>query len=111
MVDVVGPARNGRTQVALRNVPVVQVVVALEQRGVQHFDGGGIGKINGFVLVGIDQYERCQPRAALQQFFKIVTGPVAVAGVEFQFFFGVLFFSRLHAGSPVNCAGRFFAGR
>ncbi|MNZ36364.1 hypothetical protein D3C78_537810 [compost metagenome] len=89
VVHIVGATGNRRTQVAGRNVPVGDAVEILEQCPVEHLHRLGIGEVDAFLAVGIEDDEACQLRAALDQPGKVVAALVAIARVqEVGFLFG-----------------------
>ncbi|MNN50666.1 hypothetical protein D3C81_1652620 [compost metagenome] len=84
-VDVVSAAGNRRAQVVGRDVPVLDAVLGLEQRAVEHPDGVGVGEVDARLAVGIGDHERAQFGAALDQLGKVVATLVAVARVQGRF--------------------------
>ncbi|MCY1244368.1 hypothetical protein D9M72_574390 [compost metagenome] len=81
-MQVVGAAGNRRAQVAGRDVPVGDAVEVPEQRAVEYLHRLGVGEVDAFLAIGIEDDEARQLRAGFDQLGKVVAALVAVARVQ-----------------------------
>ncbi|MNS32462.1 hypothetical protein D3C72_645490 [compost metagenome] len=98
-MQVIDPARNGRTEVARRQIPVLDAVVQRQQGPVERLDGGRIGEIQGPGAMLVDEHEGQQLGGTLAEGVKIVRGLMAIARVQSGFVLG------LHAGPAEDRRG------
>ena len=83
VVQVVGAAGNGRTEVAAWNVPMRETIVVFEQGAVERGDGVRFGKVDGVTAERMRYEEALQFRRAPHETREIVRRAVVIARVEF----------------------------
>src|SRR5450830_1222488 len=86
IVQVIRPTRYGRTQVTCGNIPSRDAVIEIQQRSIQRFNRGGIGKIYGSIAMRIGLYKRCKWRRGKYQLAEIVQAVMLVARMQCRIF-------------------------
>ena len=82
VVEVVGPAGDGRAEEAVRQVPGLDAVAVPQQGPVEGPHRGGVGEVDGRVLARVRAHEGRQFRAGPDQSGEVVPAPVPVPGVR-----------------------------
>jgi len=81
-MHVIRSSRHRRAQVIGGNVPVSDAVKRFEQRPIEHAHRIGVGEVDAFLAVRVDDHELRQFRHALDQRREVVTTLMAVARVQ-----------------------------
>ena len=79
VVEIVGPAGDGRAEILRRNIPAGDAVCLFQQRAVERFDRRRVGESDGLIAILIRRDKCRQLRAAGDELPEVVTAPMRIA--------------------------------